>query len=321
MRHIFRQVIVIIVLVVISGFPDTSFGVQGTDSEITPIVLGPESDCRSAGQSTLPLKLFRGHFITTAMINGKELRMLVDSGASQSAISLRTAKVMRLVSNLEHSVHILSVEGTEIVHPVKVQSIKLGAFEWNNYELTPLHIVDPAQEKDPVAPDGLIGADLLSAFDVEFDFPKGRMTLYDKLRCTGTLVPWEGRFQTIEATRVQGKLLTIQVLLDGHPLRALIDTGSDASNVTRNAAISAGVDNTRIDSGPRGIGIGSQGTGVPTHYNQFATLTLGNRQFDNTSLIVLDSALSPGIDMLLGNSYFRWHKLWLSYSTNQVFVQ
>jgi clan AA aspartic protease (TIGR02281 family) len=322
MKNLFEKYLAIIIILAVVGAPGVSPGMQAAAPAATPVQLGPGSDCRSTGQVTLPLKLFRGHFVTTATINGRELRMMVDSGASNSAISPAAAADLGLSRNPEHSVHVISVEGkSAAIYPVKVQSIKLGTFEWGAWELSTINIVAPGQEKDPVAPVGLIGADILSAFDVEFDFPKGKMTLYRQLRCTGKMVPWEGRFQTFAATQASGNLLTITVLLNRHPLRALIDSGSDSTIVARAAAISAGADDAKLNRGPQSTSIGPLGTKVAAHPYQFPSMTLGYRQFNNAPVIILDSALFPGIDMLLGSSYFRWHKLWLSYSTNQVFMQ
>lgn len=52
----------------------------------------------------------------------------------------------------------------------------------------------------------------------------------------------------------------------------------------------------------------------------FQTMTVGAGTFRNTRLSVQDATLL-GTDMLLGMDFLRWRKLWISYSTNQVFIQ
>jgi Aspartyl protease len=82
----------------------------------------------------------------------------------------------------------------------------------------------------PVA--GLLGRDFLSPFDLDLDLSAHRITLYDVRGCDAGFLPWTTPYAAIPASMPMGAALVVQVLVDGRPLRALIDTGASASLIT-----------------------------------------------------------------------------------------
>ena len=83
----------------------------------------------------------------------------------------------------------------------------------------------------PIA--GLLGRDFLSPFDLDLDLPdrpddavrRARLRRVDS--CRG-----RAPYAAIPASTPMGAALVVQVLVDGRPLRALIDTGASASLIT-----------------------------------------------------------------------------------------
>ena len=170
------------------------------------------------------------------------------------------------------------------------------------------------------APVGLLGADILSQYDVEFDFPKGTMTFWSVAGCGDRFVPWQGRFSEFHPQRTGHNAFVIPVTINGHQLQALLDTGSDATSVTYNAALAAGVTPDAIELDRAGTRKGARGVALTSHVHRFDSMSIGPMTFRNAGLVVVDDAQGD-FDMLLGIDFMRWRKVWFSYATNQVFMQ
>ena len=278
------------------------------------------TSCRIVAEAKLPMREFHGHFITTVSINNQPVPMMIDTGASHTVLSPRFADMAGLAQDMNQSVHNSGIGGrTASQHPRVVHSIKFGPIALQDYDLPTGNIVPADQEADPTSPVGLLGTDLLAKYDVELDFPNRRMTLYSISSCEGHFVPWTGEYQAFQPTRTDKNLLVIPIVLNGHTMRATIDTGSNRTSVTREATLDAGVDATALDQDPASLMTGANGVNVHTH--RFDTMTVDRTTFRNASVLVQDAELPPYMDMLLGMDFLHWRKLWISYATTQVFMQ
>ena len=106
----------------------------------------------------------------------------------------------------------------------------------------------------PIA--GLLGRDFLSPFDLDLDLPAHRMTLYDVRGCDAGFLPWTTPYAAIPASTPMGAALVVQVLVDGRPLRALIDTGASASLITAPGMFRLGLTSELLARDPSGYGSG-----------------------------------------------------------------
>ena len=253
-------------------------------------------DCHLTKQAEVPIEYFQRHYVTTVSLNGHRVRMMIDTGASKSA---------------------LLFDEIDAQHPVLINSIKVGDLEWLDVTVTGLASTSMGAGEAPV---GLLGADILSQYDVEFDFPKGTMTFWSVARCGDRFVPWQGRFSEFHPQRTGHNAFVIPVTINGHQLQALLDTGSDATSVTYSAALAAGVTPDAIELDRAGTRKGARGVALTSHVHRFDSMSIGPMTFRNAGLVVVDDAQGD-FDMLLGIDFMRWRKVWFSYATNQVFMQ
>src|SRR5262249_33235039 len=79
----------------------------------------------------------------------------------------------------------------------------------------------------PVA--GMLGRDFLALFDLDLDLPGGKLALYDVEGCEGRFLPWTMPYNAIPAASPTANALVLQVTVDRHALRALLDSGASAS--------------------------------------------------------------------------------------------
>jgi clan AA aspartic protease (TIGR02281 family) len=110
------------------------------------------------------------------------------------------------------------------------------------------------------------------------------------------------------------------VVVNGVTLRALIDTGSNVSSIGKTSAATAGVDAKAMAADPAMTFAGAKGTMMTAHKHRFDAMSVGAATFHDVRISVQDQDF-PGTDMLLGMDFLRWRKVWLSFATNQVFMQ
>jgi hypothetical protein len=173
----------------------------------------------------------------------------------------------------------------------------------------------------PVA--GLLGADLLSGFDVELDVPHRHLALH-RIESPSSgceqAVPrgWSGPFDTLPLRRSDNRLLT-EVAVNGVKMTALVDSGALSITVGDGAARGAGVTEAELQRDPGGIGGGVDMRELPYHWHRFASLTIGREVIRNPVLTV--SPLHEEADLLLGSPFFATRRVWLSYASGRMFVQ
>jgi len=154
---------------------------------------------------------------------------------------------------------------------------------------------------------GLLGASLLSNFDLDIDVPGRRLSLYAPSACE---TPFGGTTLPLEVTP-RGEPF-VPVRINGQELLALLDTGTRATilsdETARRLSIQApasanmaeGIDGTR-----RAIG------------HTRVRLALGNEAAADTPISISALQLARG-DMLLGLDAFVRRRVWLSYRRGQV---
>jgi hypothetical protein len=175
----------------------------------------------------------------------------------------------------------------------------------------------------PGAPSGALGADLLAHFEVELDFPAHVLTLYQLPKgCTQLALPWFGPYDTTPADYDPHlEALHVPVEVDGQRFSALIDTGSSLASISRTALQRIGIDTGDLANDPGSITHGAKGAGIETHQHRFGRIRIGGTVFRNAHLFVEDATYLTGTDILLGMNFLRWRKVWISYSTRQLFFQ
>ncbi len=288
---------------------------------LQPLLAAKPVECTVVADAQMPLMESHGRFVTPVIIDQQPLMMLVDSGSGGTALSPRMAASLHLDEDTDRRIRVNGSGGEmDVQHPVTLHSIRFGSVNLENYDVLSVNIVRPEQESDASSAVGLIGADLLSRFDVEFDFPNHRMTLYRVSSCSGRVLPWTGAYDSFMASRTARKGFIIPVVLNGTTVRALVDTGSNISSIGRDSAAVAGVNAQTLANEPAGSFVGAKGNAVAAHKHLFQTMAVGTSTFRNARIFVQDASF-PGMDMLLGMDFLRSRKVWLSYSTNQVFIQ
>jgi Aspartyl protease len=167
---------------------------------------------------------------------------------------------------------------------------------------------------------GLLGRDFLSPFDLDLDLSNGRLTLYDVQGCSAGFLPWTTPYAAIPAIPSMDSALVVQVVVDGRPLRALIDTGASGSLITASGMFRLGITPELLAGDPAGNGAGVGPAPVVMHRHHFAEMRVGPDATRDPTLWVAPVHMVPIVDMLLGADWLRSRRVWLSFATKQMFV-
>jgi len=159
-----------------------------------------------------------GRIWAPVYLNGKgPFRLVLDTGASHSAVIASVAADLGLPLANAGTVMLHGVTGSAIVPFVSVKTLLVGDLEAHNQML-------------PIVPDALGGADgVLGMEDLEgkrifIDFMHDKITISNS---HGHRIEWG--YETIPLVRAPNGLLMTTAYIGGIRVKAIIDTGSQAS--------------------------------------------------------------------------------------------
>ena len=122
------------------------------------------------------------HLFIEAEMNGKEARLLIDTGASRSVFDKN--RINRFSENELITAEALSSGlGTNTMesHTINLESLKLGSLELKDFEAVLLdlsHVNESYASMELDLIDGVIGSDLLMQHQASIDFKKKVLKLY-----------------------------------------------------------------------------------------------------------------------------------------------
>lgn len=278
-----------------------------------------EGLCHHERIARVPLHDDLGFLNIPVEINKHPARMIVDTGAEGSLLSPEAAEGFDV--QLDPSVHTL-MHGTggvgRMVPNGVVRSLTLGGLETGPISMPVGDLPGKPVTQPPV--EGLVGGDLLSHYDVEFNVAEGWLTFWSvksgSAACAGP-VDWHVIYRAVPLESA-GRRVIVQVLLDGMPLRALVDSGARSRILSDKAAERLGVTARILAADPGGLTSGVDGHTQVYHWHKFHTFQIGQEQEKAPVLTV--APIHDSVDMLLGSDWFAAHRVWISYQTGMLYV-
>ncbi|SIT48651.1 exported hypothetical protein [Paraburkholderia ribeironis] len=292
----------------------TGFGLASVSA------LAEENGCLIHKEATLPLTESDGRYLAPVELDRQPLLMTVDTGDEKTFIEPDTAESLQLAQDNSHAVSINGIGGrVDSLYQRTIPVLKFGLEKWIDLPVMVVSSRSAAQQKSAMQPAGVLGANVLSRYDVELDFPAKTMTLYTVQGCTGRFVPWNGSYDAFVPFKTRGNRMILEAALNGHHVRAELDTGAFRSLVSLKIAEIANIGG-QMAMGPALSGSGAGGQSLGYNIYRFDTFSLGEKTFHNTPLAVADFGMKDA-DMLLGMDFLRASRVWVSYLSNWVFIQ
>lgn len=255
--------------------------------------------------------------LVTLSANHRPLTLLLDTGAELTVITPAAAeRIGAQPPRFEINHQMRGIGGTLSTREVELTGFAVGdvPLQWRRLLVASVTV---ATASGPV--DGLLGADELSDYDVELDFPRHRVTFYDKQSCADAKPDWAGAYSTLVVSRSASDHLFFPVRLDGRSIAAIIDTGAQQSTVSRATARALGIGDAALASDRPVTARGAAGEQLGSRIHRFASLEVGAETVRNLDLVVTELTLQDA-DIVLGADFLSGKRAWLSYGSKRVFL-
>ena len=279
------------------------------------------------------MRLERNEVLVDGSINGQSVGIKLDTGSTRTLILRSAAKRLGLTVRRTRA-QMFGVGGETDLDVAYVNDFKVGETARENWRM----LVAGEQDRGGTVA-VLLGEDFFRTFDIEFDLAHGSVRLFQPKDCEGaSLAYWvtDGAasvitVEPIDATRPK---VTLTIRVNGHPVKALLDSGASTSVLNLREAAAAGV-------GPETAGVlflgNSAGLGrklVATWAGPFQSVQIGDEVVSDTMLSFADlfrdatyrpkdSLVPRSVEdlpsMLLGTDFLLAHRVLISHSRQKVY--
>ncbi len=271
------------------------------------------ADCKLERLAELPMTMKSGHVVIPASVNGKDVTLGIDTGGPFSSLSLAAA---HRIGNVGHR-----------------DDLRLG-----DHELDRVYM--GWMESFPGV-DGLIAPDVLSRYDVEFDFGAGTFRLFKPHPCADRVVTWTGSTTVMRFTLTDDGHVRVPVTLDGRSIYAILDTGAPISILSmQDAGRMFGItpDNVNIEAAkttvsglwsnlhlaPYASGVwNAPSRAVSAFAYPFKAMRMGDLSLSDPPIKVMEGRNFLGSDsasLLLGNDVLSRFHLYIAYHDQNLYI-
>lgn len=164
-----------------------------------------------------------GRILVPITLNGVEKKFLFDTGSAFSAISQATVKELDL-PQFHSNYRVSNLYGEDSDTFVQVHEVTLGNAKNNGVQLQVMG--NFGRPEDQVPFDGILASGIFLHDDLDLDFGAERLNFFSTDHCEGKVVYWPHQSLSVVPIMMEQSHLDVPVILDGHPLRATIDTGA-----------------------------------------------------------------------------------------------
>lgn len=292
------------------------------------------ADCQLKIVNTIPIDMENQNTrpLVPVIINGTKETFLLDTGGAITQISVSAAQDLKLPLG-DSNLKMLDLYGGAAVGTAYIKTLVLGRLQDKN---TSLPVMTSTFLDTSFV--GLLAPDYMGDYDIELDFRAGKMNYFSSDHCPGKVVYWPAAAIAVVPMRFKDYHLTLPVVLDGKPIRAMIDTGSPNTTLYASAAKQA-LDITADSPGAKVL---DERDGLKTFEYVFKSLSFEGMQINNPHILVLpdrvgskdpnngfvtgtrlqrvDDADSSDPVMLIGMDILNKLHLYIAFGENKIYI-
>jgi predicted aspartyl protease len=298
-------------------------GVVAAFTAVLP--LSVQARCQIGNVAAIPVETDRNQLLTQGAIDGHPVRVLIDTGSYMSFIWRSAAERLGLRLIGAPRMRLFGLGGESRVDATFVEELRVKAFTVKGLRL-------PVAGDVPSGIDFVFGEDFLSRDSVEFDLPHGVVRTMQTSGCLPAELPYWAKTYSmadLSASPRDARAIRINVVLNGHAVRAQIDSGSSVSLLTKSVADSLGVH--YLSSNFEIVGIGRRS--LPTWIIGVQSFRLGDESINNIQLLVAQLGKYQTMErigsripvvagteptMLLGMDFLRAHRVLIDNATRKM---
>ena len=272
-----------------------------------------------------------GGITVEALINGQPVRLILDTGSEATILYRSTAERLGLKWSSGGQITLYGVGGSTALGEARLKDFSVAGATIHNF-----NIAVAGQIHDPSA-QGVLGARFLLQGDMEFDLAHGKVRFLKPKDCNGDqVVYWGGSYAvTPMLDGHDRKEIEVRVIVNGRPVRALMDSGADLSTLTSTAAERVGAKAFSPDSIPGQGAEGFAGVKLTSRAKIFPSFSFGDETIKNARIEIADlfsgdeetpigsivpQAVIDFPEMLLGADFFRSHRIYVARSQKKVYA-
>jgi len=274
--------------------------------------------CEVRARAIVPFQLAGNTILVPVEVNGIAGKFVLDTGAARTIVTPAAVDRFHLALDEWTATTMRGVGGIERHRDADPRSFSMGGVALHRRSLardSTLRVATLPRN----GTDGLLGRDFLSVFDVELDPAARTLTLYDVHLCSGRFIPWSDGYVNVPAAILTDNAVILPVEIEGISLRAMLDTGAGLTMIAAPGMARLGLGLDRLATDPHEIVNGLGPHAVTMWRHRFAGLRVGSDAGADLTLLVAPVRLTPVTDLLLGADWILKRRLWISWSTGQLF--
>jgi len=283
------------------------------------VTLNTAGICPLVRMAETPVEAHGNMLFVQATINRAPVTLLIDTGAERTLLTQSAIDRLQLPRDFQHVTRTIGIGSPTVSWDAMlpggliiggthfpVDSVSVG-----NFSIMPV-ANSPA--------DGLLGADILLAFDIDLDLPAQKMIFYRASHdCPDAAPPWTEAYIGLTGTTTRRDRLLVPFELDGVQGMGVLDTGAQISSISQTLAERMGLDEEQLETDRTVMAHGAAADQVAVRVHRFHELRVGPAVMHSPVLPVVPMSDGMG-DALIGADFLRGRRIWLSFSTNRVFI-
>ena len=278
-----------------------------------------EDKCKLSTIAKFPVVMDGPRATVQVKINGKDTRIWLDSGAFFNFMPKARAVDLGLkTEGLPFGVTVGGIGGSFTPELTTVHDFGIVGAQLHNVQF----VVGGSDVGN-----AFLGSNLLGVFDTEFDLTPGAVNLFKEAGCGHLSMAYWGAGMKVGEARLlspdhdKDHHIYVEISINGHALRAMLDTGAPTTFVGRHAVVRAGIDLTS----PKVVGsMRMSGVGSHTRQSWIArtdTISIGGEDIHNSPIRVIDDKDdAQTYDVLLGMDFLIAHHVFVSQAQRKMFL-
>ncbi len=281
------------------------------------------AECVMNRVAVLPVTLWRNKLFVPVTVNGTPENFFVDTGAATTMISETVAGALDIPHDFDHTMDAFGVAGKEShLYIGQVDDLSFGGIDVRKHDFPVAAFGAFLMADGRTRAAGLIGADILSHFDVDIDIARRQIGLWRVQGCTEVKPDWPGDAVGVPIQVAETRHVTVPVRIDGAALDLLLDTGAPDLLLNTLAAARAGATPEVLEENPHVTGYGVNDRSYPAWLHIFRRVEIGPQVYGDVRAVVVNRGRYGDFgDGLLGVEFLKRGRVWISYSTSMFFTQ
>jgi predicted aspartyl protease len=265
------------------------------------------------------------------VINGQPRKFLFDTGGERTQITRDAVTGLNLPVT-QGNFQMMDASGKVSRDQASAQTFQFGHMRGSNVQMP----VNPIQSQRF---DGIIALEVLRASDIEVDFGTDVMNMFSTDHCDGAVVYWKAPAVATVPVVGHGYHISVPVMLDGHEVRADIDTGS--TNTVLYADRAKGFYNLTLgDADTPEVGITNGDDNLKTYAHVFKSLAFGSIVVNNPHIDIIPRLVGRDLskigvqgsrvrterdeidqpDLILGMNVLRKLHIYIAVKENKMYI-